>query len=68
MVRILAERILTDGLRYIEAAGLSTDTKPTAGIVTGSRFVEANTGDEYMFAEGDTPAWTKIAAGPAAAN
>jgi hypothetical protein len=24
----------------------------------------ADSGDVYMFAEGDSPAWTKIAAGP----
>lgn len=63
MVRILDERIIADNKKYIEAAGLSTDTKPTSGIVTGSVFVEADTGDKYMFAEGDTPAWTKIEAG-----
>lgn len=63
MVRILVFKSLNDGVNYIEAAGLSTDDKPTAGIATGSKFTEANTGDTYMFAEGDSPTWTKIAAG-----
>lgn len=61
MVRILVEQKYTDGKKYIEAAGLSTDTKPTAGIVTGSLFLEVNTGDVYAFEEGDSPAWDKIA-------
>ena len=51
MVRILTERAY-DGLKkYIEAAGLSTDTKPTAGIITGSKFTEVDTGAEYYFDE-----------------
>lgn len=51
MVRILTERIIEENKRYIEAAGLSTDSKPTANIVTGSVFVEVNTGDGYLFNE-----------------
>lgn len=64
MIRILSERVYEDGLMLVEAAGLSRDSKPTSGIVTGSTFIEADTGDVYIFAEGDTPAWTKISAGP----
>lgn len=66
MIRILEERIIAEGLRYIDGACVSGDTKPTTGIVTGSRLTEADTGDVYMFAEGDTPAWNVIQAGPAA--
>ena len=51
MVRILTERIIEGDKKYIEAAGLSTDSKPTAGLVTGSVFVEVNTGDGYLFNE-----------------
>ena len=61
MIRILYERIIEDKKRYIEAAGLSTDSKPTANIVTGSLFLEVNTGDVYAFEEGDSPAWDKVA-------
>lgn len=61
MVRITYERIIEGNKRYIEAAGLSTDSKPTANIVTGSLFLEVNTGDVYAFEEGDSPAWDKIA-------
>ena len=64
MVRIIFEREYGDGLKYIEGACVADDTKPTAGIVTGSVLTEADTGDVYMFYEGDSPAWGKIQAGP----
>ena len=35
----------------VSCAGLSTDTKPTDGIVTGSDFTEVDTGDVYFFDE-----------------
>ena len=63
MIRTLESRILVDGVNYVKLAGLSTDTKPTTGIATGSEFLEADTGDVYAFAEGDSPAWNKIATG-----
>ena len=60
MVRILKDQVYQDEKHYIEAAGLSTDSKPTAGIVTGSVFVEVDTGDGFLFKEDDTtPAWVK---------
>ena len=69
MIRILYERVIADGLKYIEGACVSDDTKPTTGIITGSRLAEADTGDVYMFYEDDTtPAWGKIAAGPTQAD
>ena len=67
MIRVLYERVFEDGKTYIEGACVALDTKPTAGIVTGSRLTEADTGDVYMFYEdASTPAWGKIAAGPTA--
>ena len=42
-----------------EYAGLSTDNKPTENIVTGSSFVEVDTGDIYLFDEASST-WTKI--------
>ena len=60
MVRILEERILEGNLRWIKAAGLSTtDTKPTTGIVTGSRFFEVDTGSEYAYDE-ESAQWELI--------
>ncbi len=48
-----------EGKNYIEAAGLSTDTKPIGTIITGSLFMEADTGDVYVFDE-ESGDWTKI--------
>ena len=65
MIRILEERIIEGGLKYIVGACKHADTKPTTGIVTGSKLTEADTGDVYMFYEDSTtPAWAKIADGP----
>lgn len=68
MVRELVRRAYTEELAYVEYAGVSTDTKPTTGLVTGSKFTEADTGDVYMFYEADTPAWGKVTAGPVQSN
>lgn len=57
MIRNIVEKQFTGGLKYIEAAGLSTDTKPTTGIVTGSRFTEVDTGILCIFDE-TMGAWT----------
>ena len=35
----------------MEAAGLSTDPKPTLTLITGSRFIEVDTGKEYRYDE-----------------
>lgn len=51
MVRILEQRTIDGNTNYVEAVGLSTDSKPTANICTGSVFTEVDTGDVYMFDE-----------------
>ena len=54
MVRFVTHyEVVSNGavLANIEGSCLSTDTKPTAGIATGSIMVEANTGDVYFFDE-----------------
>jgi hypothetical protein len=51
MVRILVQNGFEGEKNYIEAAGLSTDTKPETNIVTGSSFLEVDTGDAYLFDE-----------------
>ena len=68
MVRILKARVIEGNKELVKYAGLSTDSKPTAGIVTGSEFLEVDTGDVYAFDEvGGT--WAKIRAGvPAVAG
>ena len=59
MIRNIVERTVGDGLLYIEAAGASSDTKPTSGIVTGILFMESDTGNVYVYDE-DGANWTKI--------
>lgn len=51
MIRILVDRMYSPELHYIEAAGLSTDTKPTANVVTGSLFAEVDTQTVLIFDE-----------------
>lgn len=51
MVRILNERIIEGNKKYIEAAALSTDSKPTADLVTGSVLVTVDNGKCYLFNE-----------------
>lgn len=59
-MRNIKERIFAeDGKKYIDAAGLSTETKPTTGIVTGSMFFEVDTGDIYAFDEVNA-VWHKV--------
>ena len=51
MIREIVHRTFADGKAYSEFAGISTDTKPTTGIITGSKFTEVDTGIEYLFDE-----------------
>ena len=51
MIRILLDRAFDNEHHYIHAVGLSTDTKPTKGIITGSKFVAVETGAGYLFDE-----------------
>ena len=64
MVRIILQKINVYGdinnyKNYIEAAGSSTDDKPTENIVSGSLFMESDTGKVFVFDEG-TNNWTEI--------
>ena len=61
MIRTLERKVFTPDKLLCRFAGNSSDSKPTAGIVTGSLFLEVDTGDVYAFEEGDSPAWDKIA-------
>jgi len=60
MVRVLVRNGFDEEKDYIEAAGLSTDNKPTTDIITGSLFMEVDTGDVYAFDETGA-AWNQIA-------
>lgn len=43
----------------VKLAGLSTDSKPTAGIATGSAFVEVDTGKLFLFNEA-AQTWVEV--------
>lgn len=51
MVRALVFETYNETLAYAEYAGLSTESKPTGGIVTGSKFTEVDTGIISRFDE-----------------
>ena len=59
MVRIVTRKVMPDDNEYIEAFGLSTDSKPL-GYATGSVFVEVNTGKVYLYDETSSGTWTEI--------
>ena len=62
MVRILESKIVggaTDNALYYDITCLSTDTKPTAGVATGSFCLEVDTLDSYFFDE-DSGMWLKV--------
>ena len=59
MVRITIETTYPSDKRYIEAFGLSTDSKPTSGVITGSVFVEVDTGKAFLFNE-TASAWVEV--------
>ena len=63
MVRFVKEETITDGKKYAEGFCLALDDKPTAGLITGSKLTEADTGDVYLLAEGENPTWHKVSAG-----
>ena len=62
MVRILHSDGKTGGIApvYCEFAGTSLDTKPEDDVMTGSLFLEVDTGDLYAYDE-DGEEWGKIA-------
>ena len=60
MVRVLESRIIDGLTNYIECACLHDDTKPTAGVCTGSLALEVDTGDVYAFDEVGGE-WDKVA-------
>ena len=63
MIRAVVERTFVSGKKYVELFGLSTDSKPVTGIITGSKFTEVNNGDVYLFDETGDGTWTKVSAG-----
>lgn len=62
MVRKIVDSVFRDGKHYVKAAGVSTDTKPTDGLITGSYFVEVDTGKQFLYDEG-TAEWYEAPSG-----
>ena len=66
MVRIVSTKQYRDSsgeYQYIEAYGLSTDTKPEVeNMCTGSTFIEVDTGSVYFFNEEGASGqeWVKV--------
>ena len=48
MVRLTVERTFQDNKMYVEGFCTSQDTKPTSGIITGSKMTEVDTGDPLL--------------------
>ena len=51
MIRAIVEQTFDSTKKYLVMFGLSTDTKPTSGLITGSEFHEVDTGVKYEFDE-----------------
>lgn len=56
MVSINESHMNDKNVLYIEAAGLSTDTKPS-DVAVGSSFLEVNTGKAFLF---DGSNWQEV--------
>ena len=61
MIRKLVENQFDGTKKYVELSCLSSDSKPTGGMVTGSLALEVNTGDVYAYDETSDGTWYKIA-------
>lgn len=59
MVEIINSKEIRTNLAYYEFTGLSTDTKQTNNVATGSTFLEVDTGDVYLF-DSENSIWHKV--------
>lgn len=65
----LVRRAFTNTLDYVELAGTSKESKPTTGILSGSKFTEVDTGKTYVFdGISTTAAWAEVIVTTAAAS
>ena len=58
MIRVVNAGLVEEGKQYVELSGLSTDSKPVAGILNGSLFHEIDTTAIYAFDE-ENATWIK---------
>lgn len=56
-VRVTFSRPYNGEKTYYEFAGLSTDSKPKDGVLTGSLYRAVDTGKIYAYDETDTGTW-----------
>lgn len=61
MISFLSSSITEPGKERAELCGLSTDSKPTARLANGSRFIEMDTGKLYFFDEAGSQ-WVEFGA------
>ena len=62
MVSIVERKWIGHDISYIEAFGLSKDNKPSEGIITGSVFVEVDTGNVYLY-DNESDTWIQQGGG-----
>ena len=60
MIRFIKETFYDAGTRHIEIACVSTDSKPTENVATGSLCLEVDTGKIYAYNE-TASAWVEVA-------
>ena len=61
-MRVIERKWMESGKDYVEMAGTSTESKPTTNIVTGSLFLEVDTGSVFAFNEEAAPGeeWVEL--------
>ena len=59
MITIMETKKIINNKQLVDIACLSTDTKPTTGIMNGSMLIEVNTGKLYVFDE-SASTWNEI--------
>ena len=62
MIRELVGFAYDGEKKFCDFAGVSSDTKPTGNFITGSRFIEVDTGIEYLYDE-ESQTWTAQGSG-----
>lgn len=50
-MRYLVDQPFVEGKNYVEIAGLSTESKPSSGMITGSQYMEVDTTKVYFWDE-----------------
>lgn len=61
-MRYLVDELFTGDLHFVIIAGDSNETKPEGSFISGSMFLEVDTGKGYLFNENGTAGskWTEV--------